>query len=175
MRSHFPYTRSSRTICLFRRPARYGDIAILLEQRTNLSYYLSALGEYGIPFYVHGGTGFYHRQEVYDLCNILAFLEHRHDSVSLAGILRSPYFGLTDTELFCIAQESGRTLWDKLGKYAKGEGPASRARNLLASWQQYAGQSGLVPLLRRILAESGVYTVYAALPPGNRSWQTSRN
>ncbi|MCX6689268.1 MAG: UvrD-helicase domain-containing protein, partial [Methanoregula sp.] len=95
------------------RPARYGDIAILLEQRTNLSYYLSALGEYGIPFYVHGGTGFYHRQEVYDLCNILSFLEHRHDSVSLAGILRSPYFGLPDTELFCIAQENGRTLWDK--------------------------------------------------------------
>jgi ATP-dependent helicase/nuclease subunit A len=151
-----------------RRPARYGDIAILLEQRTNLSYYLSALGEYGIPFYVHGGTGFYHRQEVYDLCNILAFLEHRHDSVSLAGILRSPYFGLTDTELFCIAQESGRTLWDKLGKFAKKEGPASRACNLLASWQQYAGRSGLVPLLRRILAESGVYTVYAALPAGEQ-------
>ena len=56
------------------RPARYGDIAILLEQRTNLSYYIAALAEYGIPFYVHGGTGFYHRQEVYDLCSILSFL-----------------------------------------------------------------------------------------------------
>jgi len=151
-----------------RRPARYGDIAILLEQRTNLSYYLAALGEYGIPFYVHGGTGFYHRQEVYDLCNILSFLEHRHDSVSLAGVLRSPYFGLSDTDLFCIAQGNGRTLWDKLGKYAKEEGPASHARDLLASWQQYAGRSGLVPLLRRILAESGVYTVYAALPAGEQ-------
>lgn len=152
------------------RPARYGDIAILLEQRTNLSYYLSALGEYGIPFYVHGGTGFYHRQEVYDLCNILSFLEHRHDSVCLAGILRSPYFGLADTELFRIAQESGATLWDNLGKYADrtGPGPASRARDLLSSWQRYAGRTGLVSLLRRILAESGVYTVYAALPAGEQ-------
>jgi ATP-dependent helicase/nuclease subunit A len=152
------------------RPARYGDIAILLEQRTNLSYYLSALGEYGIPFYVHGGTGFYHRQEVYDLCNILSFLEHRHDNISLAGILRSPYFGLADTELFSIAQENGRTLWDKLGKYTDrtGPGPATRARDLLTSWQQYAGRSGLVSLVRRILSESGVYTVYAALPAGEQ-------
>jgi len=153
-----------------RRPARYGDIAILLEARTSLSYYLSALGEYGIPFYVHGGTGFYHRQEVYDLCNILSFLEHRHDNISLAGILRSPYFGVADTELFSIAQENGRTLWDKLVAYADrtGAGPATRARELLASWQQYAGRSGLVPLLRRILSESGVYTVYAALPAGEQ-------
>jgi ATP-dependent helicase/nuclease subunit A len=152
------------------RPARYGDIAIMLEQRTNLSYYLSALGEYGIPFYVHGGTGFYHRQEVYDLWNILSFLEHRHDNISLAGILRSPYFGLPDTELFFIAQESGRTFWEKLGKYADraGPGPATRARTLLLSWQQYAGRTGLVPLLRRILLESGVYTVYAALPAGEQ-------
>jgi ATP-dependent helicase/nuclease subunit A len=152
------------------RPARYGDIAILLEARTNLSYYISALGEYGIPFYVHGGTGFYHRQEVYDLCNILAFLEHRHDNVSLAGILRSPYFGLPDTELFCIAQENGRTFWDKLGAYADrtGPGPASRAVALLTSWQQYAGRTGLVSLVRRILSESGVYTVYAALPAGEQ-------
>ncbi len=152
------------------RMARYGDIAILLEARTNLSYYLSALGEYGIPFYVHGGTGFYHRQEVYDLCNILAFLEHRHDNISLAGILRSPYFGVPDTELFSIAQENGRLFWDKLVAYAErtGSGPATRARDLLKSWQQYSGRSGLVSLLRRILAESGVYTVYAALPAGEQ-------
>jgi len=153
-----------------RRPARYGDIAILLEARTSLSYYLSSLSEYGIPFYVHGGTGFYHRQEVYDLCNILSFLEHRHDNVSLAGILRSPYFGLPDTELFRIAQENGRTLWDKLGAYAErtGTGPAARAFTLLSSWQKYAGRTGLVSLVRRILAESGVYTVYAALPAGEQ-------
>jgi ATP-dependent helicase/nuclease subunit A len=152
------------------RPARYGDITILLEARTNLSYYLSALGEYGIPYYVHGGTGFYHRQEVYDLCNILSFLEHWHDNLSLAGILRSPYFGVKDTELFSIAQEHGRMFWDKLAAYADrtGPGPATRARELLSSWQQYAGRSGLVSLLRRILSESGVYTVYAALPAGEQ-------
>jgi ATP-dependent helicase/nuclease subunit A len=152
------------------RPARYGDVAILLEARTNLSYYLSSLSEYGIPFYVHGGTGFYHRQEVYDLYSILSFLQHRHDNVSLAGILRSPYFGVADTDLFRIAQENGTTFWDKLRAYADKTGPgqASHARDLLISWQQYAGHVGLVALLRKILSESGVYTVYAALPAGEQ-------
>lgn len=150
------------------RPARYGDIAILLEQRTNLSYYVAALGRYGIPFYVHGGTGFYHRQEVYDLYSILSFLQFRHDDVSLAGILRSPYFGLPDTELFRIAHKDGRTLWDKLGKYAEQGGQASRAYTLLSSWQQYSGRIPIVALLRQILAESGAYTVYAALPAGEQ-------
>ncbi len=152
------------------RPTRYGDIAILLAQRTNLSYYLSALGEYGIPFHVHGGTGFYRRQEVFDLYSILSFLEHRHDDISLVGVLRSPYFGLKDTELYTIAQEEGATLWEKLGKYAEttGSGPATRSRDLLAFWQQYAGRTGLVALIRWILAESGVYAVYAALPAGEQ-------
>jgi len=150
------------------RPARYGDIAILLEQRTNLSSYLPALEKYGIPIYVHGGTGFYHRQEVYDLAGILAFLEHPHDNVSLVGILRSPYFGLSDAELFFIAQESGRTLFAKLKKYAERDARAARVLAVLTSWQQYSGRSGLVALLRRILAESGVYTVYAALPEGEQ-------
>lgn len=152
----------------FERPARFGDIAILLEQRTNLSYYLAALGEYGIPFYVHGGTGFYHRQEIFDLYSILSFLLHRHDSVSLAALLRSPYFGLPDTDLFRIAQERGITLWDKLRAYAEHDGKAARARDLLESWQRYAGHLGLVALLRKILAESGVYSVYAALPAGEQ-------
>jgi ATP-dependent helicase/nuclease subunit A len=152
------------------RPARYGDVAILLEQRTNLSYYLAALGTYGIPFYVHGGTGFYSRQEVYDLYNLLRSLEHRHDDISLAGVLRSPYFGLPDTELFLIAQERGRTLWDKLRSYAETSGSinAVHARELLSEWRSHAGRISLVSLIRQILSDSGVYTVYAALPDGKQ-------
>ncbi|MFA5296158.1 MAG: UvrD-helicase domain-containing protein [Methanoregulaceae archaeon] len=152
------------------RPARYGDVAILLEQRTNLAYYLSALSSYGIPFYVHGGTGFYSRQEVYDLYNLLRFLEHRHDDISLAGALRSPYFGLPDTELFSIAQERGWTLWGKVQHYAENSGSvnAVHACDLLIEWRKYAGRISLVALIRRILSDSGIYTIYAALPDGRQ-------
>ncbi len=152
------------------RPARYGDIAILLEQRTNLSSYLAALARYGIPFYVHGGTGFYSRQEVYDLYNLLRFLHFRHDDISLAGTLRSPYCGLPDTDLFLIGREKGRTFWEKLQNYGEttGSEDAVRACRLLSHWRADAGRTGIVPLIRRILSESGIYTVYAALPEGKQ-------
>jgi ATP-dependent helicase/nuclease subunit A len=153
-----------------KRPARYGDIAILLEQRTNLSYYLSSLARYGIPYYVHGGTGFYGRQEIYDLLNILTFLESSHNDVGLFGALRSPYFGMSDAELFYLSEERGATLWEKLRKYSELAdcAPAQRAVDLLSGWQKYAGRTALVVLIRKILSESGIYAVYGALPEGEQ-------
>ena len=152
------------------REARYGDIAILLEQRTNLPHYVAFLSRYGIPYYVHGGTGFYSRQEICDLTNLLAFLLNNHDDVSLAGALRSPYFGLSDAELFFVSLEKGATFFGKLKKYAEktGNPPAARAVRLICLWQEYAGRAGLVVLVRKILSESGVYTVYGAMPDGEQ-------
>jgi ATP-dependent helicase/nuclease subunit A len=168
--SHIHVYEEAKDRSFTKRPARYGDIAILLEQRTNLPVYLSALASYGIPFYVHGGTGFYSRPEVCDLYNILRFLRYRHDDISLAGTLRSPYFCLPDTELFRIAGEKGPTFWEKLQNYGEltaSEG-AVRACRLLSAWVADAGRTGIVPLIRRILSESGIYTVYAALPEGKQ-------
>ena len=153
-----------------KRPARYGDIAILLEQRTNLSYYLSSLSRAGIPYYVHGGTGFYGRQEICDLYNLLCFLENAHSDVSLFGVLRSPYCGMSDAELFFVSQEKGMTIWKKLQRYAE-QGrsrAATRAAGLLSGWKAVAGRTSLVFLIRKILAEAGMYTVYAALPEGEQ-------
>lgn len=151
------------------RKARYGDIAILLEQRTNLPHYLAYLARYGVPYYVHGGTGFYNRQEIYDLANLVAFLTNTHNDVSLAGILRSPYFGLSDADLFFIAREPGKTLFEKLMAFAGDRHPAAaRAVRLLSAWQEYAGRAGPVFILRKILSESGACAVYAAMPDGEQ-------
>ncbi len=152
-----------------KRPARYGDIAILLAQRTNLAYYLASLDKAGIPYYVHGGTGFYGRQEICDLYNQLSFLDNSHSDVSLFGTLRSPYFGMSDVELFFLSRENG-TIFLRLQRYAGASGSpaAARAVRLLAGWQAYAGRTGLVTLIRKILSESGMYTVYAALPEGKQ-------
>ena len=152
------------------RKARYGDIAILVEQRTNLPQYLAFLSRYGVPYYVHGGTGFYSRQEIYDLYNLLAFFLNNHNDVGLAGVLRSPYFGLSDADLFFISREKDATFFGKLKTFAEKTGTPSavRAIRLISSWQDYAGRAGLVFLVRKILSESGVYTIYGAMPDGEQ-------
>jgi len=150
------------------RTAKYGDIAILLEQRTNLPLYLSALNRYGVPYYVHGGTGFYGRQEILDLYSILAYLENPRNDIHLAGLLRSPYMGISDADLFFASNEKGVSFREKFSNYtgSSSSGSCTRALGLLTRWESYAGRCGIVPLIRMILSDSGSYTLYSALPEG---------
>lgn len=86
------------------RAVRPGDIAILFRALSNVQLYEEALRRYGIPYYLVGGHAFYAQQEIFDLLNLLRSLANRCDEVSLAGVLRSPMFGLTDETLYWLAR-----------------------------------------------------------------------
>ncbi|MDE0299960.1 MAG: UvrD-helicase domain-containing protein [Candidatus Poribacteria bacterium] len=107
------------------RPIQYGDIAILLRSRTRLPDIESALIQARIPYSVASGIGFYQRQEIYDICNYLQFMEDPTSDVALIGILRGPFFGISDGELFEISQYSDQgSLWERAKHYV-GENSAS--------------------------------------------------
>ncbi len=92
------------------RPARGGDVAILLRTFTHLEVYRQALIRHGVPHRVLRGRGFYGAQEVLDLASLLALLSDSDDSLALAAVLRSPLVGLADASLFRLAGEEGLTL-----------------------------------------------------------------
>ncbi len=77
-------------------------VAILLRRRRHLLTYEAALRARGIPYVVVGGVGFWSRPEVVDVANVLHGLARR-DPISLVGALRSPLFGLTDQDLWDLA------------------------------------------------------------------------
>jgi ATP-dependent helicase/nuclease subunit A len=85
------------------RAVRCGDIALLFRALTNVEYYEEALRRYGIDYYLVGGHAFYAQQEIYDLLNLLRAINSPCDEVSLAGVLRSPMFGLLDETLFWLS------------------------------------------------------------------------
>ncbi|HSA61530.1 MAG TPA: UvrD-helicase domain-containing protein [Nitrospiraceae bacterium] len=86
---------------LLNRPTmKPGHVALLFRKLTQADAYLDALRRYGIPYVIEGEKHFYRRQEVIDLVNVLRVLDHPHDSVALAGLLRSPVGGLTDRDLY---------------------------------------------------------------------------
>jgi ATP-dependent helicase/nuclease subunit A len=91
------------------RPVQPGDIAILFRSLSDVSYYEEALRSYHIDYYLVGGHAFYAQQEIYDVLNLLRSLAYPADEVSLAGVLRSPFFALADETLFWLA-EQGRGL-----------------------------------------------------------------
>lgn len=80
----------------------YKDIAILCRKRTYFIGLEEALSKYSIPYKIVGGKGFYQRQIIYDIINYINFLIHPYDNSALTGILKSPFYLLTDLEILEI-------------------------------------------------------------------------
>ncbi len=96
------------------RPIAYGDIAILLRSRTYLPEIERALLDNGVPYLTTGGIGFYQRQEIYDIWNYLRFLDAPGENdIALAAVLRGPFFGIPDPELYEISRRAGESFWEK--------------------------------------------------------------
>lgn len=81
---------------------RYKDFAVLLRAFTGLWTYESALRRAGIPYLTVQGKGFYQRQEIADLIQLLRFLDNTTDELALAAVLRSPLCGVSDNALLAL-------------------------------------------------------------------------
>ena len=90
-----------------RRPAAYGDFALLFRGLTGLDAFEEALRARDLPYRVIGGRAFYRRQETKHLHRILNAIDNPHDGVSVAAALRSPFFGCSDEDLFLYAGGGG--------------------------------------------------------------------
>lgn len=80
----------------------FGDIAILFRALTGVWVYESALRRAGIPYLTVQGKGFYQREEVTDLVQLLRFLDNTTDELALAAVLRSPLCGISDNALLAL-------------------------------------------------------------------------
>ena len=85
------------------RAVRAGDIAILFARMTYSLEYEHELAAHDIPYYVVAGTGFFKRQEVFDVLNALRAIDNPFDDIAFFGLLRSSMFGLDDNTLMHIA------------------------------------------------------------------------
>ena len=92
----------------------YGEMAILLRTMTAAKDIIDTLQEQGIPYEMEN-KNFYELQEVLDIINLFKALMSKDNDIELAGILRSPYFGLDDTTITQLfLADKGKALWDNL-------------------------------------------------------------
>ena len=149
------------------RPAEYGDIAILIEGRTHLPVLEYALLSEGIPYEIYKSQGFYQKQEVLDMYNLLEAISCPDVDTSLYAALRSPYFGISDAEL-CRIRNGKYSFVSDLKQWAETypDSPAGRAYFQLIHWQELAGHEPLTRFIRSVITESGILSVYSALPGG---------
>jgi len=82
------------------RPVMFRDIAILIRTYTPLNSLEEALRSYEVGYRVVGGKYFYRRQEVQQLLAVLQSIDNPNDKVAMVAALRSPFFGVSDEDLF---------------------------------------------------------------------------
>ncbi|MCX6055354.1 MAG: UvrD-helicase domain-containing protein [Chloroflexi bacterium] len=85
---------------------KWDDVTLLFRASTGFAPFESAFEDANIPFVTVAGRGFYDRPEIRDVLNILRALSDPSDDLAMAGLLRSPAFGLTDAALYQLRQQS---------------------------------------------------------------------
>lgn len=156
------------------RAAQYGDFALLFQASTSFDIFEQALADASVPYVTIAGRGFYDRQEITDLTNLLAFLVSPNDNLRLAAVLRSPMFALSDETLLRLRMPPIKcTLWRALGneaiEHAEDEVEAVQAaRDVLMRLRARVGRVSAAELIIETLRETGYLATLMALPHGER-------
>ncbi|MBP7654306.1 UvrD-helicase domain-containing protein [Candidatus Dependentiae bacterium] len=87
------------------RTSKFGDITVLFRSFTDIKIYENKFREYGIPYYVVKGRGFYDCPEIIDLIIFLKIISNPSDKISFSGVLRSPFLLLNDNQIAVIFQQ----------------------------------------------------------------------
>ncbi|MDH4136895.1 MAG: UvrD-helicase domain-containing protein, partial [Anaerolineae bacterium] len=151
----------------------WGQVALLFRASTHFGDYEDALERAGIPFVTVAGRGFYDRPEVRDLLNALSAIADPSDDLALAGLLRSPAFGLTDAALYLLRwgpDGERRPMWAALNGDLAGLDPtdtarAERARKTIAGLHELVGRAPVGEILKRFL-DATYYRAALRLAPG---------
>ncbi|HWS23746.1 MAG TPA: UvrD-helicase domain-containing protein [Anaerolineales bacterium] len=92
----------------------WSEVAILCRTTNSFELYENALDDAGIPYVTASGKGFLRRPEVRDLINVLRALADPADDLAMAGLLRSPMFGLSDTALLQLRGDKNFHFYEAL-------------------------------------------------------------
>lgn len=157
--------------------------AILLNRRTKIKEYEEALRMNRIDFTVVRGRGFYQRQEIVDLGNLLRFLTVPADDRALTAFLRSPIGHVSDAGIYLLVKRAGSSLYEKLCGLEDGDPETKghstsdhkallQAKKCLSRWFALSKRMPLMEFLQLLLHEGGFYV---SLSRGARGQQALSN
>lgn len=133
---------------------KWGDIAILCRKRKSFLELEKSFSKKKIPFAIVGGKGFYQRQSIYDIYNYFSFLLDQNDDTALIGILRSPFFSISDSEIFEISLIHNSSYWLKLKNYSEKEPNISHIVKILDENISLINEIEVPKILRKIVTET---------------------
>ncbi len=147
------------------RPVMLKDIAILMRAQTGLDTLEDALRLHEVDYRVIGGKHFYMRQEVEQLLAVLRAIENPYDTIALIAALRSPFFGLSDDEIFRHHVSAGGLNY----LYSAGDSkPVEQAFSFLTSLHEIRNDVSVEALLHRLYCLTDAPVTYLLKPNGEQ-------
>jgi ATP-dependent helicase/nuclease subunit A len=161
------------------RPIRFGDVMILLRNRTHIGEYESVLRDRGIPFIGSQRGSLLENQEIQDMERLLDSLITPYNNLAMAQVLKSPIFDASDEDLSRISLLDTDSKWYQRLQQVKtcndAEQPLSRAARLLPHWHKLADTMPVHDLLDRIYAEGNIIQRYVSSVPPAQQQRASAN
>jgi ATP-dependent helicase/nuclease subunit A len=146
------------------RPIMFKDIAILMRTYTPLNPLEEALRSYEVDYRVVGGKYFYKRQEVQQLLAVLQAIDNPNDKVALVATLRSPFFGISDEELFMFHARGGN-----LNYLQEAQGTAlEQPFHLLRELHEMRNQASVAAPLKRFYEATSGLVLFLLKPQGEQ-------
>ena len=159
----------------------WDEVALLFRASSGFSFYENALEELGIPFVTVAGRGFYERAEIRDVLNLLRALSDPQDDLAMAGLLRSPAFGLSDAALYLLRKQGKETIpyWQALQRDitmldAPDQERAQRTVELLNHLLPQVDRIEVAELLKQLVDATDYRAILAAegeSSAGGRLWR----
>ena len=114
------------------RPVRYGDFMFLVQQRNAfVEEFIRACKDKGVQVAGIDKLKLLEQIAVEDLISLSKFLLLPEDDLSLAEVLKSPIFNLTDDDLFTLCHERTGSLFHSILKRKEYETLANQLKTLL--------------------------------------------
>ncbi len=167
------------------RAIEFGDIMILMRNRTHIEIYEDTLKQYGIPFIGSKKGGLLDNLEIQDLNCLLNTLITPFNNLALAQVLKSPVFNASDDDLIMLSQHSKNGYssvhwYERLLQLAatpniKISKALQRASTLLPRWQKLAEQLPVHDCLDKIFSEGNIIKRYVAANKAENKQKVASN
>jgi ATP-dependent helicase/nuclease subunit A len=173
------------------RAVEFGDIIILMRNRTHLAIYENTLKHFNIPFIGSKKGGLLDNLEIQDLNCLLNTLITPYNNLAFAQVLKSPLFNASDDDLIMLAEQNKTTHWyerllqlaSEADKTKPGENPGKprlskalqRAATLLPRWQKLAEHLPVHDCLDKIFSEGNIIKRYMAVNKAENRQKVASN
>ncbi|MFQ6103412.1 MAG: UvrD-helicase domain-containing protein [Candidatus Glassbacteria bacterium] len=155
------------------RDISFRDIAVLFPTYSCVDALEDAFRQHRIPFQLEGRGAFFSRQEVKNLISCLKAVENPGDELSIAAVLRSEYFGVSDEELLEWKATARSFNYTDLGGVDEaGPDRLSGLAGALLTLRRLHEARHTKPigaLVQELLEETRVIELYLLTPDGERA------